>query len=79
MNQRLDNLSNNVEMFLSSNVIISCHYLANNFEDEFMSVAGDVGFNFSGQMSFVDTVSIMSDVGKISLNCVFSFEFYVIS
>ena len=44
-------------------MIKSCHYLADNFEDDFMSTAGDVDHTFSGQTSSVETTSMMSDVG----------------
>ena len=37
--------------------------LAENYEDEFIAAAGDSGLTFSGQMSAVETASMMSDVG----------------
>ena len=40
-----------------------CCYLADNYEDEFISAAGDFGLTFSGQISAVETASLMSDVG----------------
>ena len=46
-----------------SSTINLCRYLAENYEDEFISAAGDSGLTFSGQMSAVETASMMSDVG----------------
>ena len=40
-----------------------CHYLADNFEDEFMSTANDVDLIFSSHMSSTWNVSMMSGVG----------------
>ena len=42
--------------------MINCHYLADNFEDEFMSAASDTDLEFPGQMISVETTSMMSDV-----------------
>ena len=38
-------------------------YLPENCENEFIAVAGDSGLTFSGQISAVETASMMSDVG----------------
>ena len=38
-------------------------YLAENYEDEFITAAGDSGLTSSDQMSAVKTASMMSDVG----------------
>ena len=46
-----------------SSTINLCHYLAENYEDEFISAAGDSDLTFSGQMSAIETSSLMSDVG----------------
>ena len=46
-----------------SSTINVCRYLAENYEDEFISTASDSGLIFSGQMSAVETASLMSDVG----------------
>ena len=46
-----------------SSTINLCRYLAENYEEEFISAAGDSGLTFSGQMSAVETASMMSDVG----------------
>ena len=40
-----------------------CRYFAENYEDEFITATGDSGFILSGQMSAVETTSIMIDVG----------------
>ena len=63
VNQSLDVLSNNTEKKLSPSVINVCHYLADNFEDEFMSTANDVDLIFSSHMSSTWNVSMMSGVG----------------
>ena len=49
--------------FISSSVINVCHYLADSFENEFMSTAGGMGLNVSGQISYVETIKMMSDIG----------------
>ena len=46
-----------------SSTINLCRYLAENCEDEFISTAGDSSLTFSGQMSVVETASLMSDGG----------------
>ena len=46
-----------------SSTINLCRYLADNCEDEFTTATGNSGLSFSGQMSAVETVSMMSDVG----------------
>ena len=40
-----------------------CRYIVENYEDEFKTAAGDFGLTFYGQISAVETASIMSDVG----------------
>ena len=65
-------LQNKLKKVLSCNVddnyhpsrtINLCYYLADNYEDEYISTASDSGLTFSGQMSAVETASFMSDVG----------------
>ena len=63
VNQSLDALSNNLEKKLSSSMISLYHYLADNFEDEFMSTTGGTGLAFSNQMSSVENINMISDVG----------------
>ena len=46
-----------------SSTINLYRYLADSYEDEFISAADDSGLIFSGQMSAVETASLMSDVG----------------
>ena len=43
-----------------SSTINLCRYLAENYEDEFISATGDSGLTFSGQISAVETASLMS-------------------
>ena len=50
--------SNSGDSYLCSSIINLCCCLAETYEDEFISAAGD-----SSQMSAVETASIMSDVG----------------
>ena len=46
-----------------SSTINLCRYLADNYEDKFIIAASDSGLTFSGQMSAVETASMMSNVG----------------
>ena len=46
-----------------SSTINVCRYLADNYEDEFISATGDSSLIFSGKMSAVETSSMMSDIG----------------
>ena len=57
-----------------SSTIHLCRYLAENYEEEFISAAGDSGLTFSGQMSAVETASSMS-VGNYSW-CQYYYTFY---
>ena len=50
--------SNSGDSYLCSSITNLCRCLAETYEDEFISAAGD-----SSQMSAVETASIMSDVG----------------
>ena len=49
--------------YYPSSTINVYRYLAENCENEFIAVAGDSGLTFSGQISTVETASMMSDVG----------------
>ena len=40
-----------------------CCYLAENYEDEFITATGDSCLTFSSQISAIKTASMMSDVG----------------
>ena len=40
----------------------SFHHIAKFYEDEFISAAGGSGLIFSGQMTDIETVSMMNDV-----------------
>ena len=46
-----------------SSTINICRYLADNYEDEFITAAGDSSLSFSGQISAVETTSMISDIG----------------
>ena len=46
-----------------SSTINLCRYLVENYEDKFIVAAGDSDLTFSGQISAVETASMMSDVG----------------
>ena len=48
------------------NTINLCCYLAENYEDEFITTAGDSGLTFFSQMSAVETASMMNDAGHNS-------------
>ena len=52
-------------------MINSCHYIAEYYEDNFISAAGDSGLTFSSSMSAIETASMMNDVGiNISQLCI---------
>ena len=54
-----------------SSTINGCRYLADNYEDGFISAAGGSGLTFSSQMSAVETTSMISDVDlNISQLCI---------
>ena len=59
----LETLCNNVNGNISSSLINVCHYIAEFYEDEFVSAAVDSGLTFSGSMSTIRTASMMNDVG----------------
>ena len=62
--QTLKALSCNIDdNYHPSSTINLCRYLAENYEDEYISATGDSGLTFSGQISVVETASLMSDVG----------------
>ena len=48
---------------MSSSLINVCHYIAEYYEDEFVSAASDSGLTFSGSMSDIETASMMNDIG----------------
>ena len=61
-----------MEHHLASNVGNICYYLADNFEDEFMSATNDTYLNFSSKASYIETTSMMGDVGSnIYSLCIF--------
>ena len=54
-----------------SSTINLCRYLADNYEDAFISAAGDSGLTFSGQMSAVETAILIGNIGlNISQLCI---------
>ena len=59
----LEVLFNNVNGNISSSLINVCHYIAEFYEEEYITVAGDSGLTFSGFMSDIETASMMNDVG----------------
>ena len=71
--QHLEALSCNsdVNQYPSSTTHL-CRYLAENYEDEFMTTGGGSSLTFSGQMLSIETASMMNDVGlNISQLCLF--------
>ena len=54
---------NSGDNYHPSSTINVCRYLADNCEDEFITTAGDSGLTFSGQISSVETLNMMSDIG----------------
>ena len=59
----LEVLYDNVEENISSSLINLCHYIAEYYEDEFVSAAEDSGLTYSDSMSTIETASMMNDVG----------------
>ena len=59
----LEVLSNNVNGNISSSLVNLCHYVADFYEEEYVSIAGDSELTFSGSMSAIKTSSMMNDVG----------------
>ena len=55
--------SNKDDSNFSSNVINVSYHIAEICEDDFISTTGDSGLLHSGQMTAVETTSMMSDVG----------------
>ena len=47
---------------LASNVVTIYDYIADNLEDEFISASGDACKNFASKISYVKTISMMSDI-----------------
>ena len=56
---------NSGDNYYPSRTINLCRYLVENYKDEFITAAGDCGLIFSGQVSSVETASMMSDVGLV--------------
>ena len=54
---------NSDDNYHPSSTINLCRYLAEHYDDEFITAAGDSRLTFSGQKSAVETTSMMSDVG----------------
>ena len=62
--QTLEALScNSDDNYHPSSIINMYRYLAEKYEDEFITTAGDSGLLFSGQISAVETTSMMNDIG----------------
>ena len=56
----LEVIYNNVNGNISSILINLCHCIAEFYEEEFVSAAGDSGLSFSGSMSTIETASMMN-------------------
>ena len=64
MEQSLEAQScNSDDNYYYSSTISLCRYFVESYEDEFITPTGDSGLIFSGQISPVETASIMSDIG----------------
>ena len=62
--QTVESLScNSDDNYHPSSIINLCRYVAENYEDEFITTAGGSDLKLSGQISEVETASMMSDVG----------------
>ena len=61
--QILEALScNSDDNYYPSSTINECRYLVENYKDEFISTIGDSCLIFPGQISAVETASMMSDI-----------------
>ena len=70
--QTLEALSwNSDDNYYPLSTVNVCRYFAENYEDEFIPVAGDSGLTLSAQKSAVETASMMSDV---SLDIYFTYS-----
>ena len=71
--QNLEVLSCNSDDSRNYSITINlCCHIIENYEEEFISAAGDSALIFSGQISVVETASIMNGAGlKISQLCIF--------
>ena len=63
VSEMLEALSNNVKGNISSSLINLCHYIAEFYEEEYISAAGDSGLTLSGSMSAIETTSMVNVVG----------------
>ena len=59
----LEALFNNINGNILLSLINLYHYLAEFYEKEYISAAGDSGLTFSGSMSAIETASMMNDIG----------------
>ena len=58
----LRTLSDSVEEHISSSSINVCHYIAEWYEDKFVSAAGGSGLTFPGSMYVIKMASTINDV-----------------
>ena len=62
--QTLEGIScNSDDNYHPSSTINLCRYLAENYEDEFITAIGDSGLTISGQISSVEIANMMSNIG----------------
>ena len=54
--------SNSDDNYYSASIIHLYHYLAETYEDDFISATSDSGLTFSSQISAVETSSMMIDI-----------------
>ena len=65
----LEVLYNNINSNISSSLINLCHYIAEFYEEEYISATSDSALTFSNSMSAIETASMINDVGIIYLDC----------
>ena len=67
----LEALSKNVEGDISSSLINLCHYIAEYYEDKFISAASDSSLTFSSRMTIIENASTINDFSiNISQLCI---------
>ena len=63
VNKSLGTLSSSIEENVDSYARHLCYYLAKRHEEECVLTTGDASLTFSGEMSYVKTDNLMSNIG----------------
>ena len=76
MNKSLGTLSSSIEESIDSNARHLCYYLAKRHEEECVLTAGNASLIFSGEMSYVKTDNLMSNIGLYILMNIYDLLIY---